>query len=127
MKKLTFIIALVLSTLLFTGCGVDKTSSDHTTSSGGEKSLTNHLNYNNYELSQVTKSEIEKSKEKIILTEIIDGRQKEYTETATDVASFIQSVNKQMEENGYTIISSDTNGQGTHGDRIFVTFIFARK
>ena len=50
-----------------------------------------------------------------------------YTETATNVASFIQSVSKKMEENGYTIISSDTNGQGSHGDRIFVTLIFAKK
>lgn len=121
MKKLTFIITLALSTLLFAGC------IDRTTSNGGEKSLTNNISYNNYQFSQITKSEIEKSKEKIILTEIIDGTDKGYTRTATDVASFIQSVNKQMEENGYTIISSDTNGQGTHGDKIFVTLIFAKK
>ena len=94
---------------------------------GREKSLTNNISYTNYELSQVTKSEIEKSKDKIILTETIDGSQDEYTKTATDVASFIQSANKQMEENGYTIISSDTNGQGTHGYIIFVTLIFAKK
>ena len=121
MKKLTFIITLALSTLLFVGC------IDSTTSNGGEKSLTNNISYNNYQFSQITKSEIEKSKEKIILTEIIDGTDKGYTRTATDVASFIQSVNKQMEENGYTIISSDTNGQGIHGDKIFVTLIFAKK
>lgn len=121
MKKLTFIITLVLSTLLFTGCV------DHTTSNGGDKSLTNNISYNNYQFSQTTKSEIEKSKEKIILTEIIDGTDKSYTQTVIDVASFIQSVNKQMEENGYTIISSDTNGQGTRGDKIFVTLIFAKK
>jgi len=121
MKKLTFIITLALSTLLFAGC------IDRTTSNGGEKSLTNNISYNNYQFSQITKSEIEKSKEKIILTELIDGTDKGYTRTATDVASFIQSVNKQMEENGYTIISSDTNGQGSHGDKIFVTLIFAKK
>lgn len=127
MKKLAFIVTIALSTLLFSGCFGPIPIKDNTTSNGGEKSLTNNISYNNYELSQVTKSEIEKSKDKIILTEIIDGSQKEYTETATDVASFIQSVNKQMEDNGYTIISSDTNGQGTHGDRIFVTLIFAKK
>ena len=121
MKKLTFIITLALSTLLFAGC------IDSTTSNGGEKSLTNNISYNNYQFSQITKSEIEKSKEKIILTEIIDGTDKGYTQTATDVASFIQSVNKQMEENGYTIISSDANGQGSYGDKIFVTLIFAKK
>ena len=127
MKKLAFIIIIALSTLLFAGCFGPRPIKDHTTFNGGEKSLTNNISYNNYELSQVTKSEIEKSKDKIILTETIDGSQKEYTETATDVASFIQSANKQMEENGYTIISSDTNGQGTHGYIIFVTLIFAKK
>lgn len=121
MKKLTFIITIALSTLLFAGCV------DHTTSNGGEKSLTNNISYNNYQFSQTTMSEIEKSKEKIILTEIIDGTDKEYTQTAIDVSSFIQSVSKQMEEHGYTIISSDTNGQGSHGTRIFVTLIFAKK
>lgn len=107
--------------MLFTGC------IGHTTSNGGEKSLTNEISYKNYELSQLTKSEIEKSKDKIILTEIIDGTDKGYVQNATDVASFIQSVSKQMEENGYTIISSDTNGQGSYGDKIFVTLIFAKK
>lgn len=121
MKKLTFIITVALSTLLFAGC------IDHTTSNGGEKSLNNNISYKNYELSQLTKSEIEKSKDKIILTEVIDGTYKGYNETATEVASFIQTVNKQMEENGYTIISSDTNGQGSQGDKIFVTLIFAKK
>lgn len=121
MKKLTFILTLALSTLLFAGCV------DHTTSNGGEKSLNNNISYKNYELSQLTKSEIEKSKEKIILTEIIDGTYKGYDDTAATVASFIQSANKKMEENGYTIISSDSNGQGSHGDKIFVTLIFAKK
>mgnify|MGYP003088925493 CR=1 FL=1 len=92
-----------------------------------KKSLNNNISYKNYELSQLTKSEIEKSNDKIILTEIIDGTDKGYTQTATEVASFIQSVNKQMEEKGYTIISSDTNGQGSLGDKIFVTLIFAKK
>lgn len=64
MKKLAFIITLALSTLLFTGC------INRTTSNGGEESLTNEISYKNYELSQLTKSEIEKSKDKIILTEI---------------------------------------------------------
>lgn len=121
MKKLAFIITIALSTLLFTGCF------SRTTSDGGEKSLTNEISYKDYELSQVTKSEIEKSKEKIIITENIDGTYMGYTHTVTEIASFFHSVNKQMEENGYTIISSDTNGQGSHGDKIFVTLIFAKK
>lgn len=121
MKKLTFIITIALSTLLFAGCV------NNSTSNGGDNSLTNNISYNNYQFSETTKSEIEKLKEKIILTEIIDGTYKGYTETATNVASFIQSVNKQMEEKGYTIISSDTNGQGSQGDQIFVTLIFAKK
>lgn len=121
MKKLTFIITLTLSALLFAGCV------DRSTSNGGNSSLTNNISYDNYQFSEITKSEIEKSKEKIILTEIIDGTYKSYTETATNVASFIQSVSKKMEEHGYTIISSDTNRQGSHGDRIFVTLIFAKK
>ena len=121
MKKLTFIITLTLSALLFAGCV------DRSTSNGGNNSLTNNISYDNYQFSEITKSEIEKSKEKIILTEIIDGTYKSYTKTATNVASFIQSVSKKMEEHGYTIISSDTNGQGSHGDRIFVTLIFAKK
>ena len=50
-----------------------------------------------------------------------------YNDTAAAVASFIQSANKKMEENGYTIISSDSNGQGSTGDKIFVTLIFAKK
>lgn len=49
-----------------------------------------------------------------------------YNGTAAAVAGFIQSASKKMEENGYTIISSDTNGQGTHGDKIFVTPISVR-
>lgn len=121
MKKLTFIIAIALSTLLFTGC------INRTTSNGGEESLTNEISYKNYELSQLTKSEIEKSKDKIILTEVVDGTYMSYNGTAAAVAGFIQSASKKMEENGYTIISSDTNGQGTHGDKIFVTLIFAKK
>ena len=121
MKKLTFIITLALSTLLFAGCIA------RTTSNGGEKSLNNNVSYKNYELAQLTKSEIEKSQDKIILTEVIDGTYMGYNDTAAAVASFIQSANKKMEENGYTIISSDSNGQGSTGDKIFVTLIFAKK
>lgn len=121
MKKLAFIITLALSTLLFTGC------INHTTSNGGEKSLTNEISYKNYELSQLTKSEIEKSKDKIILTEVVDGTYMSYNGTAAAVAGFIQSASKKMEEYGYTIISSDSNGQGSRGDQIFVTLIFVKK
>ena len=57
MKKLTLIITLVLSTLLFSGCV------DRSTSNGGNNSLTNNISYDNYQFSERTKSEIEKSKE----------------------------------------------------------------
>lgn len=118
---------LTLTTLLFAGCFGNVPSKDNTTSNGGDKSLTNNIRYKDYQLSQTTKSEIEDLKEKIIIAELIDGRYIGYTENATEIASFIQSVNKKMEENGYTIISSDTNGQGTRGDKIFVTLIFVKK
>ena len=39
MKKLTLIITLVLSTLLFSGCV------DRSTSNGGNNSLTNNISY----------------------------------------------------------------------------------
>ena len=32
-----------------------------------------------------------------------------------------------MEEKGYTIISTDTNGMGNHGEYVYVTLIFAKK
>lgn len=94
MKKLTFIITIALSTLLFAGCFGPAPVKDYTTSNGGEKSLTNNISYTNYELSRLTKSEIEKSKDKIILTEIIDATDMGYNEAASAVASFIQSANK---------------------------------
>lgn len=121
MKKLTFIITLTLSVLLFAGC------TNQTTSSGGVKSITNEITYKNYEFSQTTKSEIEKSQDKIIITELIDGTNRNYVEIITEVTSFIHSVNKQMEEKGYTIVSSDTNGLGSYGTKVFVTLIFAKK
>ena len=51
-------------------------------------------------------------KKKIIITELINSQFHTYEKTALKVSDFIKSANKQMEEHGYTIISSDTNGLG---------------
>lgn len=119
-KKLTIIFAALLSTLLLTGCV-------NSTTSGGEKSLTNYNTDKTYELSSNIMSDIKMSKDKIIITELINAQFKSYEGTAIKVSDFVKSANKQMEEHGYTIISSDTNGLGKDGDVIFVTLIFAKK
>lgn len=46
---------------------------------------------------------------------------------ATQTTSFIHSVKDKMEGLGYKIISSDTNGMGDQGYKVFVTLIFERK
>lgn len=119
-KKLTIIFTIFVTTLLLTGCV-------NSTTSGGEKSLTNYNTDTTYELSSNTKADVENSKEKIIITELISSKFHNYDMTALKVSDFINSANKKMEENGYTIISSDTNGMGEYGDTIFVTLIFAKK
>lgn len=118
-KKLTIITTALLSTLLLTGC-------TQSTTSGGEKSLTNYNTDKTYELSTNIMTDIEMSKEKIIITELINSQFHSYEKTALKVSDFIKSANKQMEEHGYTIISSDTNGLGKDGDMIFVTLIFTK-
>lgn len=118
-KRLTIITTALLSTLLLTGC-------TQSTTSGGEKSLTNYNTDKTYELSSNIISDIETSKDKIIITELINAQFKSYENTALKVSDFVKSANKQMEEHGYTIISSDTNGLGKDGDMIFVTLIFEK-
>lgn len=118
-KKLTVFLTIFLTTLFLTGC-------TQSTTSGGEKSLTNYNTYKTYELSTNIMSDIEMSKEKIIITELINSQFHTYERTALKVSDFIKSANKQMEEHGYTIISSDTNGLGKDGDMIFVTLIFTK-
>ncbi len=118
-KKLTIITTALLSTLLLTGC-------TQSTTSGGEKSLTNYNTDKTYELSSNIISDIEMSKDKIIITELINSQFHSYEKTALKVSDFIKSANKQMEEHGYSIISSDTNGLGKDGDMIFVTLIFTK-
>lgn len=119
-KKLTIIFTILVSTLLLTGCV-------ESTTSGGENSLTNYNTNGTYELSSSIMSDIEMSKDKIIITELINNQYKSYINTALTVSDFVKSANRQMEEHGYTIISSDTNGLGKDDDMIFVTLIFAKK
>lgn len=119
-KKLTIIFTIFVTTLLLTGCV-------ESTTSGGENSLTNYNTNRTYELSSNIMSDIEMSKDKIIITELINNQYKSYISTALTVSDFVKSANKQMEEHGYTIISSDTNSIGKDDDMIFVTLIFAKK
>ena len=119
LKKLTMLFTIFLTTLLLTGCV-------ESTTSGGEKSLTNYNTDGTYELSSSIKSDIEMSKDKIIITELINAQFQSSERTALKVSDFVKSANKQMEEHGYTIISSDTNGIGKDGDMIFVTLIFEK-
>lgn len=119
LKKLTIIFTIFVTTLLLTGCV-------ESTTSGGKNSLTNYNTNKTYELSSNIMSDIEMSKDKIIITELINAQFKSYEGTALKVSDFVKSANKQMEEHGYTIISSDTNGLGKDGDVIFVTLIFAK-
>lgn len=118
-KKLTIIFTIFVTTLLLTGCV-------ESTTQGGKNSLTNYNTNGTYELSSNIMSDIEMSKDKIIITELINAQFKSYENTALKVSDFVKSANKQMEEHGYTIISSDTNGLGKDGDVIFVTLIFAK-
>ena len=118
-KKLTIIFTIFVTTLLLTGCV-------ESTTSGGKNSLTNYNNNETYELSPNIMSDIEMSKDKIIITELINAQFKSYEGAAIKVSDFVKSANKQMEEHGYTIISSDTNGLGKDGDVIFVTLIFVK-
>ena len=119
-KKITIIFTIFVTTLLLTGCV-------ESTTSGGENSLTNYNTNGTYELSSNIMSDIEMSKDKIIITELINAQFKSYEGTAIKVSDFVKSANKQIEEHGYTIISSDTNGLGKDGDVIFVTLIFVKK
>lgn len=48
----------------------------------------------------------------------------EHNGIIVNVASYINSVNDVMTEQGYTIISSDTNSIGDYGNAIVVTLIF---
>ena len=129
LKKLTIIFTIFATTLLLTGCvqTLLLTGCVQSTTSGGETSLTNYNTNKTYELSSNIMSDIEMSKDKIIITELINTQFQTYGNTALKVSDFIKSANKQMEEHGYTIISSDTNGLGKDGDMIFVTLIFTKK
>lgn len=92
-----------------------------------KNSLSNYNTNGTYELSPNIMSDIETSKDKIIITELINAQFKSYENTALKVSDFVKSANKTMEEHGYSIISSDTNSLGKDDDMIFVTLIFVKK
>ena len=119
LKKLTIIFTIFVTTLLLTGCV-------ESTTSGGKNSLTNYNTNKTYELSSNIMSDIEMSKDKIIITELINTQFQTYGNTALKVSDFVKSANKTMKEHGYPIISSDTNSLGKDDDMIFVTLIFAK-
>ena len=97
------------------------------TNEGGDTSLQNNITIKNYELSKKTQEEIKENKEKIVITELIDSSGADsYERSAVKTSTFINTVENKMLEEGYTIISSDTNGMGDFGQVIFVTLIFEK-
>ena len=75
LKKLTIIFTIFVTTLLLTGCV-------ESTTSGGKNSLTNYNTNKTYELSSNIMSDIEMSKDKIIITELINTQFQTYGNTA---------------------------------------------
>lgn len=100
---------------------------------GGKKSLMNNISPTlNYELSDKTKLEIEEGKEKIIISEYSFIQSYEtYGDVYARITTMIGAINEKMEENGYTIISSDVcdvaNNTHIAGDSFMITLIFSKK
>lgn len=77
-----------------------------------------------YAIPDSVKTQIDQNAEKIIITELVsDSSAMDYA-VIVNVASYINSVNDVMTEQGYTISSSDTNSIGDYGNAIVVTLIF---
>lgn len=100
---------------------------------GGEESLMNGVSSTlDYELSNKTKLEIEEGKEKIIVSEysFIQGYET-YREVYARVTTMIESISEKMEENDYTIISSDicdiANSTHIAGYSFMIMLIFSKK
>ena len=99
---------------------------------GGKESLMNHVSAFDYELSDKTKLEIEGGKEKIIVSEYSFVESYEtYGDVYARITTMIESINKKMEENGYTVISSDVcdiaNSTRIAGYSFMITLIFSKK
>ena len=120
MKKLTLLVTLTVALITLSGCY-------KSTTNGGDNSLTQYVNTQDYKLSDKIKLDIKNGKEKIIITETLNNSMLSYNSAAQSTTNFIHSVNNVMEDNGYTILSTDTNGMGEHGTFIFVTLVFAKK
>ena len=98
------------------------------TTSGGDESLTNNVSIFTYSLSKQTQSEVDDAKETIVITEMLSDSTLSTSESvATKTTNFIHSVKDKMEGLGYKLISTDTNGVGEQGYKIFITLIFKRK
>ena len=125
MKKIgkLFLIACFIFSLA--GCG-------YGSQQGGEESLMNDVSVYNYELSDKTKLEIEEGKEKIIVSEysFIQGYETQES-VYVRITTMIESISKKMEENGYTVISSDVcnvaNDTHVTGYSFMITLIFNKK
>ena len=125
MKKIgkLFLVACFIFSLAGCGYGSQK---------GGEESLMNDVSVYNYEFSDKTKLEIEEGKEKIIISEysFIQGYET-YGDVYARITTMIESINKKMEENGYTVISSDVcnvaNDAHVTGFSFMITLIFSKK
>lgn len=121
MKKLKFLPFALMLLVTLTGCM-------RNTTSGGDESLTNNVSLFNYSLSKQTQSEVDDAKETIVITEMLGDNTLSSSESvATKTTSFIHSVKDKMEGFGYKLISTDTNGMGEQGYKVFITLIFERK
>lgn len=120
MKKLAILFTVFVSLFVLSACY-------QSTASGGDNSLTSKVNIYDYKLSDSTQIDIQNGKEKIVITEFLNYELLPSNKAAQNTTNFIHSVNKTMEEKGYTIISTDTNGMGNHGEYVYVTLIFAKK
>lgn len=120
MKKLAILFTVFVSLFVLSACY-------QSTASGGDNSLTSKVNVYDYKLSDSTQIDIQNGKEKIVITEFLNYELLPSNKAAQNTTNFIHLVNKTMEEKGYTIISTDTNGMGNHGEYVYVTLIFAKK
>ena len=120
MKKLKFLPFALMLLITLTGCM-------RNTTSGGDESLTNNVSIFTYSLSKQTQSEVDDAKETIVITEMLSDSTNTSESVAIKTTNFIHSVKDKMEGLGYKLISTDTNGVGEQGYKIFITLIFERK
>lgn len=124
MKKLIQKLLAACFIFLLAGC--------YGSMEGGKESLMDNVSTFNYELSDKTKLEIEKGKEKIIVSEysFIQGYET-YGDVYARVTTMIESISEKMEENGYAIISSDicdiANSTHIAGYSFMIMLIFSKK